>query len=66
MAPIKKLGDGRSTGLGWPPLDDDTQQPTERWRRQWGGHVRGGATGGNGGERTFTRRLGGSNAATKN
>ena len=37
MAPIEKLGDGRSTGLGWPPLDDDTQQPTERWRRQWGG-----------------------------
>ncbi len=24
MAPIEKLGDGRSTGLGWPPLDDDT------------------------------------------
>ena len=20
MAPIEKLGDGRSTGLGWPPL----------------------------------------------
>ena len=36
-APIEKLGDGRSTGLGWPPLDDDTRQPTERWRRQWGG-----------------------------
>ncbi len=36
MAPIEKLGDGRSTGLGWPPLDDDTQQPTERWHRQWG------------------------------
>ena len=31
--PSKKLGDGRSTGLGWPPLDDATQQPTERWRR---------------------------------
>ncbi len=37
MAPIEKLGDGRSTGLGWLPLDDDTQQPTERWLRQWGG-----------------------------
>ena len=47
MAPIKKLGDGRSTGLGWPPLDDDTQLPTEQWRRQWGGHGRGDATGRN-------------------
>jgi hypothetical protein len=44
---IEKLGDGRSTGLGWPPLDDDTQQPTKRWRRQWEGHGRGDATGRN-------------------
>ena len=33
MAPIDKLRDGRSTGLGWLPLDEDTQQSTERWCR---------------------------------
>ena len=36
MAPIKKLRDGRSTGLGWPLLNGSTQQPTERWCRRGG------------------------------
>ncbi len=39
MVPIKKLGDGRSTGLGWLPLNGDTQQLTKRWRRRGGGGV---------------------------
>ncbi len=29
----RKLRDGRSTGLGWLLLDEDTQQSTERWCR---------------------------------
>jgi hypothetical protein len=29
MAPIEKLRDERNTGLGWPQLNDDTQQPTK-------------------------------------
>jgi hypothetical protein len=33
IAPIKKLRDGRSTSLGWPPLVGLTQQSKERWCR---------------------------------
>ena len=36
---MKKLRDGRSTGLGWPLLNGSMQQPTERWCRRWGGAV---------------------------
>ncbi len=37
MAPIKKLRDGQSTGLGWSLLDEYNQQLTERWYRWWWG-----------------------------
>ena len=30
MAPVKKLRCGRSTGLGWLPFDEGTQQPTKQ------------------------------------
>ncbi len=37
MAPIKKLRDGRGTGLGWHLLNGSTQQPTERVSAVGGG-----------------------------
>ena len=55
MAPIEKLGDGRSTGLEWPLLDCPTQQPNQRWCRRLRERFRGNATGRNAWERTFTR-----------
>ncbi len=58
MAPMEKLRDGRSTGLGWLLLDGDMQQPTERWRRGGGGRWRGDANGRNAWGRMCTHRFG--------
>jgi hypothetical protein len=55
-SPLVEAGEGFGKCLHSPPcgmpggvvaVDDDSQQPTERWRRQWGGHGRGDATGRN-------------------
>ncbi len=59
MAPMEKLRDGRSTGLGWLLLDGDMQQPTEQWcRRGGGGRWKGDANGRNARGRTCTHRFG--------
>ena len=58
MAPIEKLQDGRSTGLGWPLLDCLPQQPTKGWCLQGGGVGEAIRTGGTQGGRTFAHRFG--------
>ena len=52
------MRDGRSTGLGWPPLVGSTQQLTERWCLRQGGSLIGDSAGEERVGRTFTLHFG--------
>jgi len=52
------MRDGRSTGLGWPPLVGSAQQWTEQWCRRQGGSLIGDAAGEERVGKTFMRRYG--------
>ena len=52
------MRDGRSTGLGWPPLIGSTQQLTEQWCLRQGGTLIGDAAGEERVGRTFALHFG--------